>query len=334
MSEAGDNGLPSFVESSTQVYEIGPLEARLGPLDERVTFGAISDLLPTPNGYFVADGLLPRVVLLDRSLDPLRIIGGEGEGPGEYLSPRGLARAEDRVLVLDGGNPRVTYLTLDGDFVTSQMVPGVVSDVASHPDLGLFVASTDDPGHYLARVTAEGATPFGPIPEALRVEVADPEQVRWPVDLVTVTGDGTIHVLDQRHLALVSFRPDGELASASFLPSELRARVLERREESLRAHGGPERVLGIQSVTMLRPLEDGRVFVQHTARGPGGARTKGLVLDLQRLEAIPLTFPAEGEDGEWLGGSGAHLDGPDRVVLHNPLLGLATAPVELVAREP
>jgi len=321
-----------FSESTSQAYEIGPADARLGQLDERVSFGSIADILATPNGYFVADGLDPRIVLLDRKLDPVRIIGREGEGPGEYRFPSRLVRADDRILVLDGGNGRVAYLTLDGDFVTSQPIPGIASDVAAHPELGLLVAGDAFPGHYLTRVTTEGTRAFGPIPEELRVDTGG---FRWPLDLVTVTTDGAIHVLDADQLALVSFRPDGDLASVAFLPRQTRARQLQLAEETTEALGGPDRVIGTQIVSTLRPLEDGRVFVRNTSENPSGVISKGLILDMERLEAIPLTFPAGREDREWRRGSRVYLDGLDRLVLREPLgsVGLAAVQVELVTRQ-
>lgn len=328
--DAGDDGRIYFSESSNQAYEIGLPEARLGALDERVSFGSVVDVLATPVGYLVADGLDPRIVLLDRSLDPVRILGREGEGPGEYKFPSRLVRADDRILVLDGGNERVAYLTLEGDFAESQRIPGLASDIALHPELGLLVAGNAYPDHYLARVTSQGDTAFGRIPEELRVDAGG--LFRWPLDLVTVTADGVIHVLDVDQLALVSFRPDGELTSVTFLPRDVRARKLKSREETEEAFGGPSRVLGVQSVTTLQPLQDGRLFARIASVRPDGAIMKGLVLDLERLEAVPLVFPSR-EDRPWARG-GLYLDGLRRVVLSEPQgVGLATAPLRLVDRD-
>ena len=299
-------------------------------LDERLSFGSVADLLATPSGYFVADGLDPRIVLLDRNLDPVRIVGREGEGPGEYKFPSRLARADDRILVLDGGNGRVAYLTLEGDFVASQRVPGLASAVALHPELGLLVAGNAFPDHYLARVTAQGDAAFGRIPEELRVDAGG--LFRWPVDLVAVTADGVIHVLDADQLALVSFRPDGALASVTFLPRDMRARKLKSARETDEALGGPTRVLGTQMVTTLGPLQDGRLFARITSVRPDSAIVKGLVLDLARLEAVPLVFPVQ-EDRPWARG-GLYLDGLGRVVLSEPRgAGLATAPLRIVDRD-
>ena len=109
---------------------------------------------------------------------------------------------------------------------------------------------------------------------------------RLPSNLVAVTPDGLIHVLDGDQLALVSYLPDGELLGVAFLPRGMRL---------------------------------------------NGLVTKGLVLDLERLEAIPLVVPAGQEERLRLRG-GVYLDGLDRVVL-NPRgsVGLETAPVRLVA---
>ncbi len=331
-AEAGDDGRLYFSEGVSQAYEIGPSDARLDQLDERVSFGSIVDVLATPAGYFVADGLDPRIVVLDRNLDPVRILGAEGEGPGEYRFPRRLIRADDQVLVLDGGNARVAYLTLEGDFVASQRTTGNANDIAAHPELGLLVAGDAFPDHYLARVAEQGYTAFGPIPPELVVDYEGAFQL--PVDLVAVTPDGLIHVLDGDQLALVSYRPDGGLVSVVFVPREMRARELKRNEETVEALGGRDRVLGSPMVSALSPLDDGRLVARTSWVNANGLITKGLVLDRERLEAIPLVFPAD-RDWEWARGAGVYLDGLDRAVL-NPLrtVSLEAAPVQLVAQDP
>ncbi|MCY3698424.1 MAG: hypothetical protein OXH46_02125 [Gemmatimonadetes bacterium] len=330
--EAEDDGRIYFSESTSRAYEIGSSTARLDQLDERVSFGSIADVLATPGGYFVADGLDPRIVLLDRNLDPLRILGGEGEGPGEYRFPSRLVRADDRILVLDDGNARVAQLTSEGDFVASHRFPGLARDIAVHPELGLLVAGDASRDHYLARVAEQGHTAFGPIPPELVVDYEGAFQL--PVDLVAVTPDGLIHVLDGDQLALVSYRPDGDLVSIVFLPREMRARGLKRSEERVEAFGGRNRVLGSAIVSTLTPLDDGRLLTRTSAVNANGLITKGLVLDLERLEAIPLVFPAD-RDRTWARGARIYLDGLDRAVV-NPMwtASLETAPVQLVARNP
>lgn len=328
--EAQDDGRVYFSENTSQAYEIGSSDARLDQLDERVSFGSIADVLATPTGYFVADGLDPRIVLLDRNLDPVRIVGGEGEGPGEYMFPRRLVRAPDQILVFDDGNARVAYLTPEGDFVASRRFPGLASDIALHPELGLLVAGDAFPDHYLARVAEQGHAAFGPIPSELIVDYEGAFQL--PVDLVAVTPDGMIHVLDGDQLALVSYRPDGDLVRTVFLPREMRARELKRNEETVEALGGRNRVLGAPLVLTLTLLDDGRLLAGMSAVNANGLTTKGLVLDLERLEAIPLVFPTD-RDRQWTRGAGVYVDGLDRALL-NPsrTASLEAAPVRLVSR--
>ena len=93
-------------------------------------------------------------------------------------------------------------------------------------------------------------------------------------------------------------------------------------------------VLDGDQLVLVSYLPDGELL--GVAFLPGGMRlnglvTKGLALDLERLEAIPLVVPAGQEERLRLRG-GVYLDGLDRVVL-NPRgsVGLETAPVRLVA---
>ncbi len=320
-ADAQDDGRVHFAVSDG-VYEIRSLGAHLDQFDERVSFGSMADILVTPHGYFVADGLNRHIVLLDRSLNPVRTSGRDGDGPGEYRFPMRMDHAGDQILVLDGGAARVSYLGPDGDFVTSQLVPGNASDAAVHPELGLLVAGDAFPGHYLARVTAQGKTAFAPIPDELRPDPEGP--FRMPGDLVTVSDDGLIHVLDQDQIALVSFDPDGTQVSVLFLPKEMRERKLRENREFVEAFGGPERVLGTQFVSSLQVLEDGRLFARSTSEN-----TLGLFLDVERREAARLALP-EREDWLWMRASGVYFDGMDRAVLTEGLkaAGLLTAQIE------
>lgn len=324
----GDAGRTYFAESDSRVYAIRSLGAHFDQFDERVSLGSAANLVVTPGGYLVADGLNRRLVLFDRRLDPVRIIGREGNGPGEYQFPGDVAWAGERILVLDGGNGRVSYLSQEGDFLTSQPVPGNAVDIAEHPELGLLVAGDAFPGHYLARVTARGNTPFGRVPDELRIDAGG--AFRWPVDLVAVTADGVIHILDGDQLALVSFLPDGDLVGVVFLPSEMRDRAMKRAASETLESPWAERSLGVQIVMDLSPLGDGRLFARITSD-----ETIGLVLDPARLEAVPLVIPPGREDWRWMRGSMIGFDGMDRVVLsEGPTVpGLRTAQVELVARE-
>ena len=309
-----------FSESESE-YAIGPVIARLDEYDERGMFAAIGAILGVDTGYVVADGLNHQLVLLDKQLNPLRTMGRQGEGPGEYQFPSRLARDGDHVAVLDVGLGRVSFLTVGGDFTRSRQVTGNLRDLAAHPELGLLVAGDAFPDHYLVHVTEDGQTGFARIPEGFRTRS---ELFHLRADLVAVTPDGTVHVLDGRQLALVSYDSTGSQTRLVYLPEEARASIIERIESLTESFGGPRTVLGVQSATTLQSLADGRLFVQVTS-----GNAIGFVLDLDSREAIPITVPS---GNQWTQSSGAttFFDG-ERLVFTEGMTGVMIAETEFVA---
>ena len=308
-----------FAESGSE-YAIGPVIASLNEYDERGMFAGIGAILGVDTGYVVADGLNHQLVLLDKQLNPLRTMGRQGEGPGEYQFPSRLARDGDHVAVLDVGLGRVSYLTEGGDFTRSLQVTGNLQDLAAHPELGLLVAGDAFPDHYLARVTDDEQTGFARIPDVFRVH-SDWVQLRN--DLVAVTPDGTVHVLDGRQLALVSYDSTGSQTGLVYLPEEARASIIERIESLTESFGGPRTVLGVQAATTLQSLADGRLFVRVTS-----GNAIGFVLDLDSREAIPITVPS---GNQWTQSSGAttFFDG-ERLVFTEGMTGVMIAETEFV----
>lgn len=309
-----------FSESESE-YAIGPVIARLDEYDERGMFAAIGAILGVDTGYVVADGLNHQLVLLDKQLNPLRTMGRQGEGPGEYQFPSRLARDGDHVAVLDVGLGRVSFLTVGGDFTRSRQVTGNLRDLAAHPELGLLVAGDAFPDHYLVHVTEDGQTGFARIPEGFRTRS---ELFHLRADLVAVTPDGTVHVLDGRQLALVSYDSTGSQTRLVYLPEEARASIIERIESLTESFGGPRTVLGVQAATTLQSLADGRLFVQVTS-----GNAIGFVLDLDSREAIPITVPS---GNQWTQSSGAttFFDG-ERLVFTEGMTGVMIAETEFVA---
>lgn len=87
-------------------------ELRIGRLDgpEEYTLGYVSALAPGPDGsVYVADSQVPAIRKYGSDGDWLRNIGREGEGPGEYRMPQGLAYLPgDSLRLYDYRNRRVT----------------------------------------------------------------------------------------------------------------------------------------------------------------------------------------------------------------------------------
>ncbi len=240
-SSAPISDIAVFAESDS-AYAIRGLIAQLDIDDERAMFGSVTSVVENADGgYVAADGLNHRLVFMDRDLNPVRTVGRQGEGPGEYQLPGVLVRNEDQIAVVDQSYGRVTRLTSRGEFVRMHQLGGFLSDAAVHPELDLLVAGMEFSDHYLGRVTESGQTAFAEIPMRFRVE---PAVFQLPIHLVATTSDGRIHVLDGKHLALASYDRVGNLVGLAFLPEPMRTSLLERDAKQIEALGGRSRVLG------------------------------------------------------------------------------------------
>ncbi len=93
-------------------HELGEPEAVSGD------FGSVSDIRVRRDGsLLVADGTGGELVLLDLDLGTRTVVGGRGEGPGEYQAPTRIwPLPGDSTLLLDASNNRVTVLTPDLSF--------------------------------------------------------------------------------------------------------------------------------------------------------------------------------------------------------------------------
>ena len=148
---------PVYFSESDSAYVISKVEARLGGFgDDRVAFGSILDVEKIPSGWAVLDGLNNHIVFVDGDLNSPRIVGGPGEGPGEFQAPGQLAMVGDTIAVLEmGSGGRVFYLGPQGDFLRiSGHVGHPVESIAIHPDSGRFfpILSRE---HYLVRATED-----------------------------------------------------------------------------------------------------------------------------------------------------------------------------------
>lgn len=317
----------AFFTESDSAYAIRGLTAQLDIDDERAMFGSVASVVENADGGYVAiDALNQRLVFMDRDLNPVRTVGREGEGPGEYQLPWVLVRDEDEILVLDEGHARVTHLTASGQFVRVRQLGGFINDMAIHPELGLLVAGMEFPGYYLSRVIESEQTPLAAKPAELRAESAF---FQLPNDLVAVTPDGRIHVFDGSGLALASYDGAGRLLRWAYLPEEMRTALLERSARTTEALGGPSVVLGTTLGSVLHALGDRRLFLRITYLD-----TIGLILDPDSLSATPVTVP-DGPEWRWLRDTAVgFFDGKRLVVegLGGGPAALAIAETELIAR--
>ena len=327
---------PGYFVQTSRLFVVGEAVASVEEWGDDLSLFGLFDAEETEAGYLLVEAGNHRLALLDRQLNLLETKGREGDGPGEYQFPESMARAGDRVVVLDQGINRVSYVGLDGTFLSSVNVRPNPSDVAYHPDLGLVVADDRSSGHYLSRFRRGDQVSLAKIPTQFRDD--DPSTFRIRTDMVAVAADGSIHVLDGLHLALVSYAPDGTYLQTAYLPEPERTKRLERRDRRVKALGGPSVSLGSHLATILQPLPDGRLFVRASSvdlDDPPGFVALGYVLDPPGLEATPLAVAAGDERAWWVRSKRVHF-GVETALLYSTSNRrgpqLAVVGIELVER--
>lgn len=83
--------------------------------------GEISALALSESGMlFVTDRITSAVHVFDTLGRHVRTIGQKGQGPGEFLGPRGLAIADSIIVVIDEGNARLQTLSAEGRPIASR----------------------------------------------------------------------------------------------------------------------------------------------------------------------------------------------------------------------
>lgn len=110
-------------------YALGAPEAVSGD------FGSVNDARVRPDGsLLVADGTGGELVLVDLDLGTRTVVGGRGEGPGEYQAPTRIwPLPGDSTLLLDVSNNRLTVLTPDLSFGATRPM------FEMNPDGGILV---------------------------------------------------------------------------------------------------------------------------------------------------------------------------------------------------
>lgn len=130
-------------------------ELRIGELAgaDEYTFGRIGGLaVHEDSSLYVLDSqaLEVRVYSADGAFQ--RRFGREGEGPGEFRQPLGVAfLPDDRLVIRDYGNGRINVFATDGTFLDDWSIP-----------TGFFTTSpmfVDDVGHVYVDIIADRSTP-------------------------------------------------------------------------------------------------------------------------------------------------------------------------------
>jgi hypothetical protein len=105
-------------------------EVRIGSLEDPVLgFSQIRQVRVSENGdVFVLEGQAREVRVFTAQGEPIRVLGGVGQGPGEFSRPMSLGLLGDTLWVTDLLNRRVTWFGPDGSVLFSTPAPGVAYD--------------------------------------------------------------------------------------------------------------------------------------------------------------------------------------------------------------
>jgi hypothetical protein len=153
--------------SPTQQFAIGAEDGEDWELLSRVS-GVAFD---ARDNLYVLDAGNNRVLVFDAKGKFVRKIGKKGGGPGELMSPVGLALTKDGfIAVTDLGRPGVSLFKTDGSFVKNLMLadsvgfPAIQNGTLAHPTAGVVVRGA---GLRMGRGRVEGppsqlAAPTGP----------------------------------------------------------------------------------------------------------------------------------------------------------------------------
>lgn len=186
-------------------------DLRIGQVEgpPELTFGRIAGLAVAETGeVHVVDGQAPAVRVYDPEGAYLRTLGGEGEGPGEYTRPEGIAILSDgRPVVRDPGTGRLNVYSRRGEPLDAW--PHRAGRFFTYPPIA------DTAGHLYNPITARPVDPphevtvafvrFGPEGEA--VDTLFPP--RFDYDPPVVSGRTPA---GNRRASDVPFAPDTHLA--------------------------------------------------------------------------------------------------------------------------
>ena len=149
--------------------------------------GEISALALSESGMlFVTDRITSAVHVFDTLGRHVRTIGKKGQGPGEFLGPRGLAIVDSSIVVIDEGNARLQTLSAEGRPLASRPLPpapqgghwSIRSDgLIARPTLGLDSALakvSDSEGGGEIRIGTPAGTPSQEVnPRAVKRDLVE-----------------------------------------------------------------------------------------------------------------------------------------------------------------
>ena len=127
--------LSSTGQSIAQTYTVEKLRDIPLLLDDDIV-GSISDMVMDADGrFFLADDRQNTIWVAESSGTISRRLGREGAGPGELMRPGSVVVFEDKAVVLDTDNNRVSIFSKDGTYLSDFLIAPLL------PPSGLMVSA-------------------------------------------------------------------------------------------------------------------------------------------------------------------------------------------------
>ncbi len=194
------------------------------------------------SGVFVYDMVSNTQGELIRQYDAqgkfVRVIGGRGDGPGEYDDfPIGTLLADGSLVIVSQGQQRITRYDSAGKFTGSWPGPPSIVDVAPSADSGWYVASVS--AHYPQEAKARAITYFrynrlGQLVDTLPAPPAyrdGPSTGAFgPTAMIIVLPDGRFV---SSRTDSIAFQVDGPTGSAAYARPSDRARFNEEEKQAI-----------------------------------------------------------------------------------------------------
>jgi len=107
-------------------------------------YGTVAVDADANGNIYVLDNGNTRVQVFDRDGKPLRSLGAQGDGPGEFRIPASVAvNSGGDFAIFDMGQQRISVLTANGDLLYDVLVQGVAKDLALMDDRTVVAAFGD-----------------------------------------------------------------------------------------------------------------------------------------------------------------------------------------------
>ncbi|MBK7593867.1 MAG: 6-bladed beta-propeller [Gemmatimonadetes bacterium] len=232
----------------------------------------------------------------------VRVIGGRGEGPGEYDDfPQGTLLADGSLLIVSQGQQRIMRFDSAGKFTGSWPGPTAIVDVAPATDSGWYVASVS--AHYPQEEKPRAITYFrydrlGQLVDTIPAPAAYRDGpfagAFGPTAMIIVLPDGRFV---SSRTDSIAFQMDGPTGSASYARPSDRARYNEEEKQAIVAQfAALNRMSGMKPQPMQLP--DLKQAFSYMVSDPDGR-----ILFLRRTAGIRIadTTNLRPEESRWRG---------------------------------